>query len=99
MVIDQGIINSKVAQEIFIDMMTTGAYPSVIIQEKGLNQINSFEELEAIVVEIIKNNPDSVAKYKAGNDRLFMFFVGQAMKATKGKGNPEIIQELLKKHL
>lgn len=80
-------------------MMASGAYPSIIIQEKGLTQISSPQELESIVIDIITTNSDTVAKYKAGNDRLFMFFVGQAMKATKGKGNPEIIQELLKKHL
>lgn len=98
-VIDQGIINSKVAQDVFIEMMKSGNYPTQIIQEKNLKQIDSKDELEKIVQEVINANPESVAKYKAGNERLFMFFVGQAMKATKGKGNPEIIQELLKKHL
>lgn len=98
-VIDKGIINSKVAQEVFLDMMETGKYPSIIIQEKDLKQISSPDELEAIVKQVIIDNPDNVAKYKAGNERVFGFFVGQSMKATKGKGNPKLINEILKKLL
>ncbi len=97
--IDQGVINSKVAQEIFVEIMQTGKGALSIIQDKGLQQIGSVEELEKIVLKIIADNADNVAKYKAGNDRIFPFFVGQAMKETKGKGNPAIIQELLMKHL
>jgi aspartyl-tRNA(Asn)/glutamyl-tRNA(Gln) amidotransferase subunit B len=98
-VIDKGIINTKVAQDVFVEMVKSGKYPSIVIQELDLQQINSQDELEKIVIEIIKNNPDVVEKYKKGNERLFAFFIGQSMKATKGKGNPKIIQELLKKHL
>ena len=98
-VIDQGIINTKVAQEVFEDMMETGTYPSIIIQEKDLKQIESTDEIEAIVLEIIEKNPDVVAKYKAGKTNLFQFFVGQTMKATKGKANPKVVQEILRKHL
>jgi aspartyl-tRNA(Asn)/glutamyl-tRNA(Gln) amidotransferase subunit B len=97
--IEDGTINNKVAQEVFEMIATDGADPEVIIEEKGLKQIGSTEELEAIVVEIVGNNPKEVAGYKGGKDRLFGFFVGQAMKKTQGKGNPKIIQELLKKHL
>jgi len=97
--LDKGVINSKVAQEIFIDMLQTGKTADSIIKEKGLEQIGSSEELEKIVLKIIADNPDNVAKYKAGYERLFTFFVGQAMKETKGKGNPTILQELIKKHL
>jgi len=97
--LDKGIINSKVAQEVFADMVQTGKAANVIIQEKNLTQIGSTEELEALVLKVIAANPDNVAAYKAGNERLFQFFVGQTMKETKGKGNPMIIQELLKKHL
>jgi aspartyl-tRNA(Asn)/glutamyl-tRNA(Gln) amidotransferase subunit B len=97
--LDKGVINSKVAQEIFIEMMETGKTASVIIKAKGLEQIGSEEELEKIVLAVIEQNPDSVAKYRGGNERLFAFFVGQSMKETKGKGNPLVIQQLLKKHL
>lgn len=97
--IDKGTINSKSAQEVFADMMPTGNMPADIIKDKGLQQIGSADELEAIVVQIIANNPDNVAKFRAGNDRVFPFFVGEAMKATKGKGNPQLLTALLKKHL
>jgi aspartyl-tRNA(Asn)/glutamyl-tRNA(Gln) amidotransferase subunit B len=97
--IDKGTINSKVAQDVFLEMAETKKSPSKIIKEKGLQQIESVEELEKIILKIIKDNPETLEKYLAGRDRLFQFFVGQAMKATKGKGNPKIIQELLKKHL
>jgi len=97
--LDQGVINSKVAQDVFADMLQTGKPAMAIIEEKDLKQIGSSDELEKIIVGIIAANPDNVARYKAGNERLFPFFVGQAMKETKGKGNPMVIQELLKKYL
>ncbi len=98
-VIDKGIINTKVAQDVFLEMMATGKYPSIIIQEKDLQQIDNDEELEAAITEIIKNNAQLVEKYRNGEERLFGFFVGQTMKTTKGKGNPARINELLKKYL
>ncbi|MFA6262834.1 MAG: Asp-tRNA(Asn)/Glu-tRNA(Gln) amidotransferase subunit GatB [Candidatus Babeliales bacterium] len=97
--IDQGTINSKVAQEIFADMIKAGASVADIIKEKNLGQIGSSEELDAIVRKIVEANPDVVARYRAGDTRLFQFFVGQAMKETRGKGNPGMIQELLKKYV
>jgi aspartyl-tRNA(Asn)/glutamyl-tRNA(Gln) amidotransferase subunit B len=97
--LDKGIINTKTAQDVFLEFAQTGKAPTQIIKEKNLEQIGSEKELEQIVLEIIKKNQDQVQKFLAGNERLFMFFVGQAMKATKGKGNPNIIQKLLKKHL
>jgi len=97
--IDKGTINTKVAQDIFLDIAQTGKNPLDIIKEKGLEQISSEEELEKIVLEILKNNPEEKAKYLAGNERMLKFFVGQAMKATSGKGNPVVIQKLYEKHL
>lgn len=97
--LDQGVINNKIAQEIFLEMATDGKSPIEIIKSKNLGQIDSIEELEAIVQKTIAENPDNVAKFKSGNDRIFPFFVGQVMKATKGRGNPQLINELLKKHL
>lgn len=94
-VLDQGIINSKVAQDVFSEMAETGKYPSIIIQEKDLKQIGSQEELENIIKEVLLNNQKIVEQYKSGNTKLFMFLVGQSMKATKGKGNPAIIQDIL----
>lgn len=97
--IDNGTINSKVAQDVFNEMAETGKSPNQIIEDKGLKQIENSDELEAIIINIIKNNQDQLQKYLSGKDRLFGFFVGQAMKETQGKGNPKVIQELLKKHL
>lgn len=97
--IDKGVINNKVAQEIFLEMATHGLSPFKIIQDKGLQQIDSVEELEAVVVRVVAANSDNVAKFKAGNERLLSFFVGQVMKETKGKGNPSLINELIRKHL
>jgi aspartyl-tRNA(Asn)/glutamyl-tRNA(Gln) amidotransferase subunit B len=97
--IDKGSINNKIAKEVFVDMAVSGKMPAKIIQEKGLKQIGSTEELEVIVLDIIKQNPNNVKKYKSGKDRIFGFFIGQAMKATGGKGSPKILTELFKKHL
>ncbi len=97
--LDKGVINNKVSQEIFIEMAEHGKSPLSIIKEKGLEQIDSVEEIEAIVLKVITANPDNVAKFKTGNDRVFPFFVGQVMKETKGKGNPQTVNDLLRKHL
>lgn len=97
--VDQGAINNKAAVEVFLESATTGTDPLAIIESKGLQQIGSSEEIEALVLQVITQNPTEVSLYKAGNEKLFGFLVGQAMKACKGKGNPKLINELLKKHL
>lgn len=97
--IDKGTINTKVAQEVFEALAKSGKNPIDIIKEKGLEQVNDKKELEKIVLKIINDNTDQKTKYLAGNERLIKFFVGQAMKETKGKGNPVIIQKLYEKHL
>jgi len=97
--LESGKINNHAAKEVFTLVAQTGGEPADIVKEKGLEQIGSIDELDAIVKQIVDENPDSVAAYKQGKDRLFGFFVGQAMKKTQGKGDPKIIQTLLKKHL
>jgi len=97
--IDKKIITTKTAQDVFEEMAHTGKYPSIIVQEKGLRQVSDPEELKPIISEIIASNPKQALDYKNGNEKLFMFFVGQAMKATKGKGNPVVLKELLEKLL
>jgi len=97
--LETGIINNRAAQEVFEEISKTGASAQEIVKQKGLEQVGSSEELEAIVKAIVEANPQEAAEYKAGRDRLFGFFVGQAMTKTKGKGNPQIINELLKKYL
>jgi aspartyl-tRNA(Asn)/glutamyl-tRNA(Gln) amidotransferase subunit B len=96
---EKGTINAAAAKEVFEVVAQTGQNPADVVKEKGLEQIGSSDELEAIVKEIVDAHPDQVEQLKSGKDRMFGFFVGQAMKKTQGKGNPKIIQELLKKHL
>ncbi|HSC25293.1 MAG TPA: Asp-tRNA(Asn)/Glu-tRNA(Gln) amidotransferase subunit GatB, partial [Candidatus Babeliales bacterium] len=97
--VDQGVINSPTAKELFILVAETNKEPLELIEEKGLKQIGSREELEELVKEIIAANPRQTEDYRAGKDKLFGFFVGQMMQKTNGKGNPQLINELIKKHL
>lgn len=97
--IEDGKINNNSAKEIFAIVAQTGKDPIVVMQEQGLEQIGSAAELEEIVQKVLAENEPSVAQYKAGKQQLFGFFVGQTMQRTKGKGNPKMIQELLKKYL
>ncbi len=97
--LEKGIINNRAAQEVFAQFAKPGNPRSRSLKIKGLEQMGSVEELEAMVKELLAANAAQVADYKAGNVKLFGFFVGQMMQKTKGKGDPKIIQELLKKHL
>lgn len=97
--LENGKINNRAAQEVFKDMASFGHDPEAIVAEKGLEQIGSSDEIEAMVKELLAANPSQVAEYKAGKEKMFGFFVGQMMQKTKGKGDPKMIQELLKKHL
>ncbi len=95
--VEEGTINNHAAKEVFEIVAQTGQEPSEVVKEKGLEQIGSTDKLESIVKEIIDANPKQVEQFKSGNERIFGFFVGQAMKKTQGKGNPKIIGDLLKK--
>lgn len=97
--LEQSIINSSAAREVFAYVIEHNSDPEAAVATLGLKQIGSTEELEAIVKTVIAENPEIVAQYKSGKDRVFGFFVGKAMQATKGKGNPTILTELFKKHL
>ncbi len=97
--LDKKVINNRAAQEVFVIAAQTGQSPEAIVKEKGLEQVGSTEEIEKIIAEIITANPQNVAEYKAGKVKLWGFFVGQAMQKTKGKGDPQVINDLLKKHL
>jgi len=68
-----------------------------IISKKGIQQISDSSEVEALVKEIISSNPDEVARLKGGDEKLLGFFVGQVMKATKGKANPKVVNDIIKK--
>jgi len=92
-------ISGKIAKEVFTIMLETGQEPDQIVEEKGLKQITDTGEIESIIDGILAANADNVAKYKGGNTNVFGFFVGQTMKATQGKANPQVVNELLKKKL
>lgn len=97
--VDQGKINNRAGQEIFLLVATTGKDPFILVKEQGLEQMDDSGALEDIVQKLIAANPSQTADYKAGKTKLLSFFVGQAMAQTKGRGNPQIFQDLFKKHL
>ena len=80
-------------------MCETGKSPRDIISEKGLSQISDEGEIEKLINDVLSANPENVEKYKNGKDKLFGFFVGEAMKLSKGKANPKLLNELLKSKL
>ena len=92
-------ISGKIAKTIFEEMIKKDEDPEKIMNSKGLKQQSDPQELEKIVFKILKNNSEKVQQYKSGKDKLFGFFVGQAMKETQGKGNPKILNDILKKML
>jgi aspartyl-tRNA(Asn)/glutamyl-tRNA(Gln) amidotransferase subunit B len=92
-------ISGKIAKDVFAAMTETGKDSDTIIDEKGLKQVTDTGAIEAIINEVMANNPDNVAAYRGGKDKLFGFFVGQVMKASQGKANPAIVNDLLKEKL
>lgn len=97
--IDDGTISGKIAKSVFEDMWHTGKSAETIIEEKGLQQISDTGELETIIRDVIAANPQSVEDFQAGKKKAIGFLVGQTMKATKGKANPQMVNQLLTKLL
>ena len=97
--ISDNTISGKIAKDVFAAMYETGKDAASIVEEKGLKQVTDTGAIEKIVDEVLAENPDNVAQYKAGKDKMFGFFVGQVMKKSQGKANPAIINDLLKKKL
>ncbi len=95
MLIDKGTISSKIAKQIFEEMFETGEKAEDIVNKKGLVQISDEGAIKEICQKIVDANPQSIADYKAGKDRAIGFLVGQVMKETKGKANPQIVNKLL----
>ena len=92
-------ISSKQAKEVFAAVLDEDKDPAAIVEERGMKQVSDTGALEAIVDEVIAANPDEVARYKEGNTKLIGFFVGQCMKASKGQGNPKLLNQLIAKKL
>ena len=97
--IKDGTISGKIAKTIFEEMINGDQDPQKIVEEKGLKQESDPKALEELIDKVIMNNTDKVKEYKSGKDKLFGFFVGQAMKESKGKGNPQLINKILKDKL
>jgi aspartyl-tRNA(Asn)/glutamyl-tRNA(Gln) amidotransferase subunit B len=94
-----GTINGRIAKELFEAMVETGREAAAIVEERGLRQVTDTGAIEAAIAEVLARHADKVAEYRAGKDKLFGFFVGQVMKAMGGRGNPALVNEVLKKAL
>ena len=97
--LEAGTINNNQAKEVFVEMFNTGTPVAQVIAEKGFEQVSDVGEIEKIVDEVIAANENQVAAYRGGNEKLFGFFVGQVMKASQGKANPKVVNEVLKAKL
>ncbi len=97
--IEDGTISGKIAKDVFEEMWSSGKSPRQIVEEKGLVQITDTAFLEEAIDEVLKANPVQLEQYRGGKDKLFGYFVGQTMKLTKGKANPALLNELLRKKL
>ncbi|WP_020399406.1 Asp-tRNA(Asn)/Glu-tRNA(Gln) amidotransferase subunit GatB [Kordiimonas gwangyangensis] len=97
--IEDGTISGRIAKDVFEIMFETGKDADVIVEEKGLKQVSDTGEIEKIIDEVIAANPGQLEQYRAGKDKLIGFFVGQVMKATGGKANPGLVNQLLKPKL
>jgi aspartyl-tRNA(Asn)/glutamyl-tRNA(Gln) amidotransferase subunit B len=92
-------ISGKIAKVVFEKMFATGKDAATIVKEEGLQQVTDTGAIEKVIDEVMAANPDKVAEYRSGKDKLFAFFIGQVMKASGGKANPTAVNELLKKKL
>lgn len=97
--IDGGAISGKMAKTLFQEMWKTGEEPDALVKKLGMQQITDTGAIEKIIDDIITQNADQVAQYRSGKTKLFGFFVGSAMKATKGQASPDLVNQILKKKL
>jgi aspartyl-tRNA(Asn)/glutamyl-tRNA(Gln) amidotransferase subunit B len=97
--VDRGAISSSVAKDVFATMYESGRSAEAIVEAGGLAQTSDEGALLGIVKDVIAQNPDAIAQVRAGRNNAFGFLVGQAMKASKGKGNPKVINDLLRREL
>lgn len=97
--IDKGTISGSIAKKIFKKMFETGKDPEVIVKEEDIEVVSDEGALVAIVKKILENNPQSVTDFKNGKEKAVGFLVGQAMKETKGKANPQLLNKILKEEL
>jgi aspartyl-tRNA(Asn)/glutamyl-tRNA(Gln) amidotransferase subunit B len=97
--IADGTISGRLAKDVFAEMVATGADPAAIVDKKGLRQVTDAGAIAAAIDAVLATQPDKLAEYRAGRDKLYGFFVGQVMRATQNKANPALVNELLRKKL
>jgi aspartyl-tRNA(Asn)/glutamyl-tRNA(Gln) amidotransferase subunit B len=97
--IADGTVSGRLAKDIFAEMAASGADPATIVEAKGLRQVTDSAAIEAAIDTVLAGQADKVAEYRAGRDKLYGFFVGQIMRATQGKANPTLVNQLLKQKL
>ena len=97
--IDQGKISGKIAKTVFESMLDSGKSPDQIVSEKGLEQLSDSASIEIVIDQVVMANPKQVEQYKSGNEKVYGFLVGQIMKATQGKANPQKVNEILRDKL
>jgi aspartyl-tRNA(Asn)/glutamyl-tRNA(Gln) amidotransferase subunit B len=97
--VTEGRITAASGRAVLAKMFETGRDADAIIAEEGLTQITDTGAIEKIAREIVAKNPDNVAKYRAGNEGVFKFFVGQVMRETRGQASPQLVNEIVKKML
>jgi len=93
--VGQKKVNGKMAKDLFAEMITTGKNPSTLLESKGWVQLDDTSEIETQVQQLIAANPQQAAKYRAGKTQMLGFFVGQVMKATSGRANPQVVNEVV----
>jgi len=97
--VENETISTKIAKQVFEEMVKSGESPKAIVEAKGLVQISDPAVITPIIDEVMAKNPENVEKFRAGNNKLLGFFVGQVLKATQGKGNPKVVNELVAEKL
>jgi aspartyl-tRNA(Asn)/glutamyl-tRNA(Gln) amidotransferase subunit B len=97
--LEEGTISGKIAKTVFEEMFATGKTPADIVRESGLQQITDAEQIGEIIDTVIRDNPEPVESYRGGKTNALAFLVGQVMKATRGKANPQIVNEMLREKL
>ena len=97
--IDQGKINGKIAKTVFDALLDSSRSPQEFVAEKGLEQVSDTESIEGSIDAVLAAHTKQVADYRGGNEKIFGFLVGQVMKATRGKANPQMVNQLLKRKL
>jgi aspartyl-tRNA(Asn)/glutamyl-tRNA(Gln) amidotransferase subunit B len=94
-----GTINGRIAKDVFDAMVESGEAPDAIVEKRGLRQVTDTGAIDAAVAKVLAANPDKVAEYRGGKEKIYGFFVGQVMREMKGKGNPALVNEALKRAL